>query len=215
MLRDAAVDLLMKRLGNRNDTALKDTIISEMVFVQDFVLEGAFPLPWFLVTKDASLVTVASTETVALPTDYLAAWEDGGLARVDASGDEIRMLREDYDILRKEKTGEGTPDYFDILNETLYLRLVPNSVISLVLWYYAKGVSFSGSYGDANNIENNWLKYAADLVLAETGAIMAANHLQAPKMVVAFEKQAFIARNRLLIRSTAAEESLKQRFMEG
>jgi len=214
MLRDAAVDLLMKRLGNRNDTALRDIIISEMEFVQETILEVVFPLPWFLIKSDATLVTVADAEAVAVPTDFIHEWEYGGLSRIDSDGKPIKLVRQDYDVIRDQKHGSGTPDYYDIVGTNYLLRNTPNEVISLTSWYYGKAATLAGAYG-TNNIENLWMKYASDLVIAETGVIMAANHLQAPKMAQTFAGQALRARDRLDTRTVAMEEENKQRFMEG
>jgi len=214
MLRDAAVDLLMLRLGNRTDTALRNIIISEMEFVQTTVLEATFPLPWFLLKKDATLVTVVGDETVAAPADFLAEWEDGGLARIDGDGKEVKMVREDYAIIRDQKDGSGTPDYYDLINKVYYLRYVPSTIITLVPWYFGKAATLAGVYG-TNNVENAWLADAADLLIAETGTLLAVNHLQSPKMAASFLGQAQQARGRLDTRITAMEESNKQRFMEG
>jgi len=215
MLRDAAVDLLMLRLGNRTDTAMRDKIIAEMAQVITTKLEGEFPLPWFLLTRDATLVTVADTETVAVPTNFLGEWEDGGLARIDANGKEVKLVRDDYATIRDRKDGSGTPDYYDLVGDNYYLRDIPDAVISLVVWYFATAVSIAGTYGDAANVENGWLKHASDLVLAETGLVIAGQYLQSKEMVAGFAAQAAAARARLDTKITEREESNKQRHMEG
>ena len=56
MLRDAAVDLIMKRLGNSTDLTLRDDIINEMALAQETILEGDILSPWFLITEESDAV---------------------------------------------------------------------------------------------------------------------------------------------------------------
>lgn len=217
MLRDAAVNLLMARLGQRTDASLKDQIIAEMSFAQEQILEANATQFWFQYAEDVSLVTVASTETVALPTDFLIEYEDGGLYVVDTTGKEHLIDREDWDTIRTHVSlsGEGQPTHYDLLGDNIHLRKIPDNVYSLKLQYFAKQADISGVLGDGNNIENGWLKHAADLLMAETGTIIAGQYIQSESMIQLFGAQKQVALDRLIKKDTAWKESNKLRKMEG
>lgn len=216
MTRDQIVDLLMGRLGKRTSSITQQDIINEMPFVQEMTLEGHPEPPWFLLTTRQNLATVASTETVALPSDFLQEWEDGALYIVNDDGSETALTREDYDIIKYHKgETEGKPSYYDIVGESIVLRQIPDAVYTLKFRYYARGASLAGVYGDGNNIENIWLKYAADWFLAEVGMVIANQYLQSDKMLQMFAAQAIQAKKRVDAKNTIMEESNKQRFMEG
>ena len=215
MIRDTAVDLLMKRLGNRKDAALRDTIISEMVYVQEDMLEQDPTLPWFLVSELADATTTVDDDRVVLPGDFLQEFEDGALYVLDDSGTELELFREDWDYLKQKVTGSGRPRYYDLVGDYIMLRKVPDEQYTLKMRYYKKAASLAGTYGDSANIENKWLEYASALLIAETGVVVAAQHLQSDKMAQLFMKQADLARNQLLRKNTAMAESNKSRLMEG
>ena len=213
MLRDAAVDILMNRLGQRTNTSLRDQIIAEMVMVQETVLEGN-PTPlWFMLTEKSDAQTEAGDERVKLPPDFVQEWEEGGLYYLDNDGEEQDFVRGDWDVIKKKITGSGRPEYYDLAGEYILLRKIPDDIYTIKMRYYGAQDDLSGSYGDANNIENNWLKYASDWFLAEVGIIIANQYLQSEKMVQMFIKQATEAKDRLIRKDTAMKESNKIREM--
>lgn len=214
MLRDAAVDLLMNRLGQRKGTGLKDQIIAEMVAAQE-TLEGNPTPMWFLLTEKSDAVTAAGDERVKLPTDFLLEWEEGGLYYVDSDGDEVLFVREDWDVIKYKIVGSGQPEYYDIAGDYFLLRKTPDGIYTLKMRYYANQTSLAGSYGDAANVENSWLKHASDLLIAETGIVIADQYLQSATMTKRFEVQAARAQDRLIRKDTVMRETNKQRFMEG
>lgn len=221
MLRDAAVDLLMARLGKRRDTTLKDSIIGEMVFVQETLLEGNATLLWFLLSSTTTVVTVADDESITLPSDFLQEWESGGLYIQNTDGTEKELIRDDWDIIKSEAnvvgsnlSGTAKPTHYDLAGDSILLRAIPDAVYSIKFRFYARQTSLTGVYGDAANIENNWLKHASDWLIAETGVIIAGQYLQSSKMVGVFQTQAQTALDRLIKKNTAFEESNKTRRMD-
>ena len=112
MIRDTAVDLLMKRLGNRRGTDFQNTIITEMVSVQEDVLEQDPTLPWFLVSEVSNATTTVDDERVALPGDFLQEFEDGALYVLDESGEELEVFRDDWDRIKDQVKGKGRPRYY-------------------------------------------------------------------------------------------------------
>ena len=213
MLRDSAVDLLMKRLGNRKDTALRDIIIGEMAFVQENILEQESELPWFLLKPETTLTTTADERLVALPDDFLLEWEDGELFIVDSTGEEDFLVKGDYDLLRANNTGTGKPKYYDFVVDNFALFPTPGTAYTLTFRYFAKASNLSGTYADANNIENTWLKHASALLMAETGYLVALNYLQSPKLANMFMQQREQARISLQQKTVAMSEINKGRSL--
>ncbi len=205
MDRDAAVARIKSRLQRSTDTALDTSIINEMQFVQQYILEEGSFLPWFLLTDytDAGFITVANTETVAVPTNFLREAEEGALW-IDNSADDpdapwVEVPKDDYDALRNSSLYDGTgkPKRFALVGNNLYLKKTPDAAYLLRMLAFFKDTVLS------TNIENNWLKYAADWVIAETGVIMALNYIRDDIMTQAFAAQAGRARNRVHIENEA------------
>lgn len=216
MLRDAAVDIIMKRLGNQTDTTLRDDIIAEMAQAQATTLEGGRFHPWFLVSDETALVTVSGDEAVALPADFLTLWDYGGLSRYDSALDDpyIEMIRDDWDEIKAYFNYSDAPTHWDIAGANLLMRPLADAAYPLRFWYITRGESLAGTYGDAANIENVWLEHASDWLIAETGKVIAEQYLQyRPDAVRTWETQALRAQARLQVLNIKMEESLKKRVM--
>ena len=219
MRRDEAVDLLMGRLGSRNHAATRQDAINEMVYVQTNLLEGDPTLPWFLLSESTQTTTTIDEERVALPSDFLQEWEEGALYIVTDDGDTVGMVKDDWDRIKARVTGSGQPEYYAIGGNYFFLRKVPNKAYTLIMRYYAREASVAGTYGAAvdtdGNIENNWLKWASDWFIAETGIIIARQYLQSEPMLKLFVEQRAVAKKRLVDKDTIMQETNIQRFMEG
>ena len=213
MLRDAAVDLIMSRLGKRSDSALRVDVISEMTFVQDVLLEGGIFLPWFLLSESATTTTTADDERVQLPSAFLGEWEEGALYRVPDTGNDIQLIKDDYEALKGRYTGTGAPTHYDLAGDYFYLKPTQDAAYTIKMRYYQRATSLAGTYGDATNIENLWLKWASDVFIGEVGVIIAGQVLQMPKAVLQFTKQAQSGWARLRIKDTSVRETNKERSM--
>lgn len=217
MLRNAAVDLIMSRLGNRKDVALRDSIITEMNFVQVNILEEMDLVPQFLLTEEATAVNDSGDKRLPIPTDFLMEWEDGGLYRFDAASTDDpwkEMVKDDYDVLLRIKTGTGTPQWYSQTGKYFFLFPEPDAVYTWKMKYYARGASFAGLYTDTGtNIENVWLKHAADLLIAETGAIIGQYHLQSVTLAKPFVDHAIVAKTKLIARDTMLQEQNQAQFI--
>ena len=71
MTRDEAIAIIKGRSGQFNNSAIDADIVTEMKHVQDTILEGGDVKPWFLITKDDTVVSVADTREIAWPSDFL------------------------------------------------------------------------------------------------------------------------------------------------
>jgi len=212
MIFETAVTMLKLRLGNNTLSDLDALIRAEMQVAQDTVLEGGEFLPWFLWKEDSSLVTVASTRELALPTDSLMPVDEGGFWRFGTAGDDltlVEMKKEEYDVLIDSHATAGTPTHYSLSKVSYSLFPKPDAVFTMRLHYYAQDTDLTVG------AENNWLKYASDWLMAETGIIIAEQYLQSPKMVIRFEKQALRAQNRVLTRHTALIEANMIHVMGG
>lgn len=213
MQRDAAVDLLMYRLGNRTDVAMKNKIIAEMSLAQTQILEKIRPLPWFLVTKDDTLTALTTTNEVTLPTGFLDVYDYGRLTYVNSSGYPVEITRQDYDRLNKTQDNYDALEHYDIIGETLYLFGTATTDTTLTLWYYGADTDPAGSYG-VDDMTNGWLTHAADWVIAETGFIMAEDYIQDDIMAARFDKKRAKAKFGLEALITAKAEAARSRYME-
>ena len=200
MLRDTVVQLIQGRL---NRTGMETTIISEMQFVQEFLLEGtgAFT-PWFLASEMANVDAPLGEERVLLPTDFLGEIEEQSLWRYDATNvtcpyTELHKTAYDRIILKYEIA--GTPQEYAIVDNYILLRPIPDTVYNIRMRYYAKDVTLT------SNIENKWLKYAADWVMAETGRILAGDYIRNDALEAKFQLEANTARQRVWTRHEARQ----------
>lgn len=204
MDRDTAVNLIGRRLGFRTDK--NSEIIETMQFMQETELEGDPSLPWFLIKEDATLATAADTETVTPPTDFLDIPDKGGLWYLASTGKWAGMGRGSIDDLRSKHDVSGTPEAYDLVGETLYIAPVPDAIYSLRLMYLGRALDLT------TNIENLWLKYASDWMIATVLEKMATD-LQMQDLARTAGQQKLIARARVIKRSIAIEESDREDTM--
>jgi len=217
MLRDTAVDLVLKRLGQRSaQTSLRDLTIAEMAQVQRTELEGNAWLPWFLLGGEVGVTFTASAPTQSFANDWLAPWEDWHPYWVDSAGARKFLVREDYDVALREYTGTGAPKVYDFVgDQQVRVFPTPDKDYTVYWRYYAQDADISGVWGDANNVENKWLRLASDLLIARTGLVMAEQYLLSAQMAQLFKGQAQAAEARLYAKHVAMTEEGKQRYMEG
>lgn|SRR3990167_2641242 len=193
MNRDTAVSLLKGRLKRASDTALDTTIISEMQFVQGTVLEGAINLPWFLLSENQTASTTIDEERISLPVGFLREYEEGALWVQNDDGTWKELIKDDYDALANRFTTNGKPRYYALDGEYFRLKPTPDAVYALKIRAYVADSVLS------TNIENQWLLYATDLLIAETGFIMASRYLRDEPAAQTFRFEADSARTRLFI----------------
>jgi len=215
MTRDSIVDIILQRLGKSNDTTLRDEIINEMVFVQEHILEQGTLKPLWLVSEVTTTTTVADDERLQLPTDFLQEWEEGTLYLYDSTADDpwIELDKDDWDSIKAANTEAGKPVAYDIAGDYFLLSPTPDDTYTIKMRYYAKDTSLAGTYGDAANIENNWLKYAGDWFLGEVGAIIAAQYQQSDQQAAVFYNQAAKGKDRVWRNDIANREANKDRTM--
>lgn len=178
MTRDEAVAMIKLQLGYRTTG---DSDIVTCLQLAQTTLEGAPVKPWFLTYKDYALVTVATTPTVAIPTDFLEELEDGVLRYIPTTltEGEVDLVKDQYDVLRKNfldtvtgTTETGVPEAYALLGDYFYIFPVPAAAYNLKLDYIAKATALS------TNVENAWLKWTPKLLMGEAGKLISGGPLR-------------------------------------
>lgn len=187
------VAILSQRCGSRDD--IESRIKAEVLFVQGTLLEGtgAFK-PWFLQSDPTTLATTAGVSTVDYPADYLAELEDSMLWYQDASGSWHKLLKKSYDYILEKNREPGPPVFYAVGATSFFVHPVPDAVYTLRFRYYFKDDLL------INDSDTNlWMTFAPDLMLAETGLILAKYHTRDDSRVAIFEQDALAARQRLFV----------------
>lgn len=220
MIRTAAVNIIKSRLGNIVGTELDPVIISNMQLVQATVLERGAELPWFLETdsnvEGTNITTTANQEYSDVPSNFLRLNEyiEYPVLRVDSDEDSGYYAVTQMDISKaigRYTTDSlldqaGKPIKYDLYGEKFYWRYIPNDAYTIRLFYFKSDQTLD------MDIENQWLKYAPDLVIAET-CRQTAEDEQLQKLVDKFGMDADKARRRILTETVARREAGAMRTM--
>lgn len=210
MIRDEVVSLLARRLNNRTD--IDTDIITEMQLVQATVLEqnGRF-LPWFLMTEQALEVTDVGENRVRVPDDFLAEVEGQRIWIQNPTTLEWLKLAKDDEMTLEEEygTATGLPEKYAIAGDHFTLFPTPDSNYSIRLRYAAKATGLD------TNVENAWLQYAPDLLIAYVGRNLAKTLLQNPELAAQFGDQVQPGWDRLLAMHELREDTNQDYRMGG
>lgn len=209
MDRDTTVSLLKSRLKRTGDSAIAAQIITEMQFVQETILEGGVTLPFFLMSENLTASTEANEERIVLPAGFLREHEEGALWLYDTTNSKWSELKkEDYDaaLLRYGNT-TGQPKMYSLDGKYFRLKPTPDKIYTLrIRCFLADNVLSS-------NIENDWLKYANDWFIGETGYIMASKYLKDSKLANEFMVEAAKAKTRVFITDEARKHANRDYVM--
>ena len=208
MTKAALLQLLGWRMGDRSDLAPRAE--AELDFVQDVQLEGQSWCPWFLVSELASASTVAGERRVQFPVDFLMELEESHLYILNTEGEAIELLKKDLDVLELNVRGEGQPLYYAVSGEYFHFFPKPDGIYTIQMKYYAKDARIRDDMASPK-----WLQHAADLVLAELGAVIAGKHLKDMEAAAGFAQDAQVARKRLYDKHTAMGEMNQSRSLGG
>jgi len=207
MLRDSLVTLLKQRLKRANTTAFDTIIETELQYVQD-TLEAGITLPWFLLSENLSAITTIGDERVPVPVnvdgavvtagqrtrDFLREYEEGALWwRENSTDDWVPLKKGIYEHLLVKYPGSGSPKGYALDGMYFRIRHEPDKEYNLRIKCYLREPLLT------SNIENNWLIYAPDLMLEETGIRVARYHLRDEAAAKMFEADAAKSRMKLFI----------------
>lgn len=160
MTRNEAVDYIAQRIGRRNDLATQIIMELRMAQMQE---ESVEPLPWFLFKR--APITL-NAEYVALPSDFIREQFDGLSEGAILMDDDTVLEKTDFETARGV-TGTGRPKVYTLLGSELMLRPVPDTTYNATYFYYAHDQVLS------TDIENQWLKYAPEVLISRAAMEMA------------------------------------------
>jgi len=197
MKRDEALDILLARAGQRQgDTTLKDQLVKEMKMVQkDFEYSGVdLPIeqgggvfwPWFLLSEISTGDIIEGTHKISVPDDFIMGWEYGALWLYDSNKDDPWKLLEkaSYDYLRANYSEDlAEPVAYALSGDNFYLFPASDGEYQLKIIYYQAAQELG------TNIENVWLFYAPQLLIAKVGEIMAGMYLHDQNLQNRFLRQ--------------------------
>lgn len=212
MTPDNAIIAIKGQLGNWTGTNIDTWCLNEMNAAVRR-LERGLVLPWFLEEDTTSLVTVAGTETVALPSDFLREDEDaeiGPLFKKNSDGKWKELRKEDYSVAVEKYPEAGEPKVYAIRGSNIYLRPIPTAVYELRLLYYAKDATIA-----AGSTETTWLIEAPDLIIALAGRALAGQYLRDDKAEQRFAQRAGEELDLLNRAITARQETGRRRQLGG
>lgn len=211
MLRSAAVSLIQQQLGFRSD--LSSEIITNLQHAQ-VMLEAGPTKPWFLISEDSYIDTVADEPRLALPTDFLEEVDSAVLRYVpdDLTDGEVDLRKDDYDILRKNyrdtttgTTEAGTPEAYALQGSYFWLFPTPDDEYRIRMIYYKRDTTLS------TDVENGWLKWVPYLLIGKAGGMIAAA-LRDPAAVGTF--RAWEQEGRLLLSSQNTARDMGNQTMQ-
>jgi len=184
--RDTAVALVAQRLGNRGST-FNTQIINELKSAQS-IMEARPTLPWFLLSRDTTLVATGGSDNTALPSTTATSTvrgsfiqeDDFGRLTINVSGTYTKVEKGDYNSLRGTTfyTTSALPTRYSIQAGTIFWFPTPDTTYATDIFYYQQDKVLTA------NIENEWLKYVPDVLITRATGQMA-KYLRDPAMLTA------------------------------
>lgn len=167
MTRDEGVALIKQHLAMK--TTLDAAIVTQMQLAQT-TLERARTKPWFLEFHNTSLVTVASTRSISLPSGFIVEKEEDTMLLTDSDGNLHEVSKEELSVLKHQflTSDAGIPEFYALVGSTIEFYPLPDDAYSLD-WTYYKADDVLTS-----NIENAWLREVPLLLLGSAGQMIAA-----------------------------------------
>lgn len=168
MLRDTAVARVKQLLGFKQ--TLDAEIVQAMIEVQEQI-EIEPELPFFLRFVDDTLVTVIDDHRLTLPVSYIRDAEED-FRVTDSDGESFSLVKDTkgYLSLRYQDMDgieEGVPKKYALIDRVWWFYPRPDATYALSTTYYKKDDTL------ATNIENKWLKYLPELLIARSGLMLA------------------------------------------
>jgi hypothetical protein len=208
MLRDAAIQLCLTRLGNRGGEAALVTSAETEIQLAQKSLENKPFLPWFLETDGSGLELAVSAQTVALPGAFLRMLDedDSELWLTDAEGTKQQLPRKDKAILVNsyQEDDPAMPVAYAVTGRTLWFSHVADIAYPVTVRYFARDTALT------TNITNNWLTEAPSLLIAALGMTMAKYTRDAAAFEI-FQSDATAEFNSLVTTDAAMREAGRSR----
>lgn len=214
---DDFLTTLQRRLGQRTDITAA-MVLLEAEMLRSTVLEKATFKPWFLQAENSSITTTVDQEYVSRPTDFLHFDEEDDWCQVayndpdDTSNDPwVPLVLDDWNVIKAYYRAEATgkPIKGALVFNRLYLRPIPNAVLTLRFRYYKTDSAFDFTVSSANL----WLTNAADWVMGEVGFVLASQYTRDAEVTGSFDLMRTEGRRRVYNETVARLEAGKMRSM--
>lgn len=221
MTRDEVINIVLTRCGRRQNSA--DFIShaqAEILQVQKDlelgveipILGGTF-LPWFLLTEMMDVNTTVNEPRVAVPTGMLSMHEDIPLYLYDSSKTQpyTKLKGDTYESIIGDPRyqGSGKPKVYALVGQYFRLQPVPDAVYGLRTLVYLADTELN------SDITNNWLTYAAPLVVAKLGEVIAGQYLYNLQLKAEFTTEAQRAAQKLFTMHEGREQAILEPVMGG
>lgn len=208
MTRDQIVAIIKARLLRADDSTIDAKIVTEMQYVQEQLLENAVVLPWFLLSEFETIDTDPDEERLPLPTGFLREHEECSMWIYDSVNEEwLPLGRDDYEVLANTHKEPGQPEAYALDGMYFRLKPTPDDIYTIRTRFYIRDAALS------TNIENKWLLYASDLMVAETCYIMAGTYLKDNDLAAKFQPDITRARDRINIVNEARAHTNRNYMM--
>ena len=185
------IDLAMSRLGRRKSTDLREQVVLEINMAIDRLETGMF-IPWFLEGTVETIWQGSSQQGYTwLGPQFSKEVENTRPYYV--LDDTVHYLEKRFYgvLVGEEPTGI---EYYAIRGQNeFHVRKVPEVDMSIYVPIYLKSVS--PLLDDDEEVNNSWLLYAHDWVIAEALSYVAAFHLNNEKLATIHEIAARKAKN--------------------
>jgi len=209
MDRDTAVATIARRLGNRTDLT-RLGIVDEMQLAQTRLENEILEIPWFLLSEVSQATTTVDEERLEIPSDFLKEHEEGTLFLYDSSLDDpwVGLEKHDWDDIVAKYTTTGQPKVYALVGKYFRLGPVPDAAYEMKMIYFKHDTVLS------TNIENLWLEHVPELLIAETGKIIAENIVN-DKAYARFSNDRTTAMTALMKTNVARQMANREYYMGG
>lgn len=219
MTKDEIIAVTLSRVHRSGDAVLTPLCATELVAAQSrlekgvMTGQGAF-LPWFLFKDKTDLTFTANVDAVTVPADFIQEFDEdhtGSLflaVTASENNDEQwkRLERQSWSVIQNLYPGfSDTLRFYDLLNDKLFLRPMPNFAGTLRLMYYAKADSLSSASS------NVWTTEASELLICELGKTLCRYYIRDAKAADAFANDVVVESRRLYVSHIARLEAGRQR----
>lgn len=158
MTGNEAVAQVQQYLGWRSDKAAE--ILVALQQIQDSEEQGV-SLPWFLLSEDQTLTTVADQNYIALPSGFIRETETEGPHYLSSANVPTFLSKGDYGRLYQlyAASDPGAPKAYAIRESRIYFFPTPDAVYTLYWDFWAHDDAITGVG------ENAWLANFPDLLI--------------------------------------------------
>lgn len=179
---------VLRKARRANDASLLVDAVAEFEEMLQSWERSPFH-PWFLETVASGFVTVADTQTVDMPSNYLLLVEDTRVLIVDGDGADQKLRRGYHEDLEDYYLNEDAalPKHYDIFANKMYFGPVPDAAYTVKFKYYA---STTAPESDGNDVSNPWILNAQAFCVSSLAQVLVQDYIKDDKRAAALAMEA-------------------------